>query len=87
VVGIVAAGGGIYFVALAFQPLQHGIGFLVHGGGVGVMMGSFLLFMASVFLMVGAPLLGIGLWALEPRRRWREWRNRARAQHGTTAPT
>jgi hypothetical protein len=78
-VGIAAAAGGIYFLGQAAGSLWEAIKFLRHGHGVGLMMGSLFLLFAGVFLMVSAPLLAIAGWGIEPRRRWKEWRNRVRA--------
>jgi hypothetical protein len=78
-VGIAAAGGGIYFLLQAVQSLWEAIKFLRGGHGVGAVMGSLWVFFAGVFLMVSAPLLAIAVWGIEPRRRWKDWRNRVRA--------
>lgn len=85
VLGIAAAIGGVYFASLTggaiwdFVSLVRGLSGQPTGlGGPGVVIVALFSF---VFVVVLASLTGVLLliaaWALEPRRRWREWRTPA----------
>jgi hypothetical protein len=85
-IGVAAGLGGLYFLydtgsvlsdlASLSRGLPHNRGSLAAPAGM-LVSGVFLLEIL-VFGALTVVLLGISAWALEPRRRWREWRANSR---------
>ena len=78
-IGIAAALGGGYFLFEMGSVIWDAVSFSPSGsaglGSPAVMIVAWLFFLeAFVFGVLSALLLAIAAWALEPRRRWREWR-------------
>ena len=83
-IGAVAACAGLYTLALAIESLWG----LVHvlwgltspqgfAGIAIVAVGGIYVVGFGVFVVLTAFLFGIAAWGLEPRRRWRDWRDRS----------
>ena len=82
VIGIAAGLGGAYFLfetgSAIWEIVSMSRGFSHNPPGLAgpaiMMVGLMMFFMVFVFGVLTAILLAISAWALEPRRRWREWR-------------
>jgi len=87
VIGIAAGLGGAYFlfetgsVIWDVVSMSSGRSHQPSGpAGLAIMMvGLMMFFMIFVFGVLTAILLAISAWALEPRRRWREWRAKSKS--------
>ena len=94
-IGVASGAGGLYFLyemgsvlwdlVSISRGMSHNRGSLAAPAGM-IVSGLFLLEIV-VFGILTVVLLGISVWALEPRRRWREWRatseNHSRLESGT----
>jgi hypothetical protein len=80
--GLVAAGAGFYFAALAIRSIAHVVTLARSraptglGGPAIAVAGMFDVMFVFLFGFVAVMCFSIGSWILEPVARWRSWRVR-----------